>query len=104
MSFSQIQVGGLNVSVAGSIVLYDRGLNKPRSWLYNFSLSLLQIVHCLWADYIRYIVACDENTIASLILFVLLVSCTGANPYGNPEVDPLKYRKISWIWWTYPVQ
>jgi thiol-disulfide isomerase/thioredoxin len=42
-----------------------------------------------------------KNTIASLILFVLLVSCTGANPYGNPEVDPLKIQENFMDWWTY---
>tara|TARA_R110002126_G_scaffold58619_1_gene154530 strand:+ start:210 stop:986 length:777 start_codon:yes stop_codon:yes gene_type:complete len=42
-----------------------------------------------------------KNTILSFILFVLLVSCTGTNPYGNPEVDPLKIQDNFMDWWSY---
>jgi hypothetical protein len=49
-------------------------------------------------NYIRYLIICDENTIASLILFISFLY--GCKSYG-PEVDPLKIQENFMDWWTY---
>lgn len=42
-----------------------------------------------------------KNIFYCLFFFTLLISCSSPNPYGEPEVNPVKVQKNFMDWWTY---
>jgi hypothetical protein len=63
-------------------------------------ISKHKIMRFVWANSIRHLFICDEKYNTKFYPFRLLVSCTGTNPYGNPEVDPLKIQENFMDWST----